>query len=403
MLKSHAVRVDGAGLIVSADDEVLAWLGLDRSAVVGHPFRSIFDVDLGGDDERLVLVAVRESVDGRRGERGQRRLEILLEASTGFTRARDESEVAELLSDVAKRSYAASHVSVHLLRDGKLSRAAGENPLEPFWPQDYQPTGGRTLLGREVLVVRTPAEARRYMPDLPIDEIYRAAGIHAALSSPILYGDEALGAMICFFDHPREFDDEAAPLATALTTQAAQALSRIRVDERTRRSAMMDAVTGLPGRRLFEYEIDRVLEDTEGALCVIFVDLDRFKKVNDELGHAVGDDVLRQVGRRLENVIRKPDAVGRFGGDEFVVVAAVDDMTGASALAHRILDALTQPYNGVPATFAIGASLGVVVVDGSHDLVADSLLRAADHEMYAAKAAGRGRVSITMLPAGQRR
>lgn len=228
-------------------------------------------------------------------------------------------------------------------------------------------------------------------------------GLASALSSPILYEGEALGAMICFFDHPREFDDEAVPLASALTTQAAQALSRIRLEETTRRAAMIDSVTGLPGRRLFEQEIERVLTETVGALCVIFVDLDRFKTVNDELGHAVGDEVLRQVGQRLESIVRRPDAVGRFGGDEFVIVAAIDDLAGARSLADRIKDTLTAPYDGVPQSASIGASVGVIVVDGSHDLVADQLIRAADHEMYSAKAAGRGRVSLSVWSTGTAR
>ncbi|MBN9605813.1 MAG: sensor domain-containing diguanylate cyclase [Actinomycetales bacterium] len=205
---------------------------------------------------------------------------------------------------------------------------------------------------------------------------------------------ETLGAMICYFDHPREFDQEAVPLAEALTNQAAQAVARVRLEETIRRAAMHDEVTGLPSRRLVEEDVTRTLLGRGSPLSVIFIDLDGFKNVNDLLGHAAGDALLREVGQRLRGAIREADVLGRFGGDEFIVVAAVDDSDHAAALADRVRREVSRPYPELPLGLSVTASVGVVTVGGGDAPVMDRLVRAADHAMYAAKMAGGDRVEV---------
>ena len=428
------VDVDEDGLVTGANRQLLEWADRELPDLVGHPLESVLEIRLpisgetrdipsdamlrtraGGlwpvaigsvDDGRRIVVFDLSpdssfgrtfQVGERRSRRGQERLEILLGASVAFAETRSEQAVAELLVDVTKRSFSASYVSVHLRRDGELTTVAGENPLLPHWPPGFQPTGVRTLLGGEVIVLRSPEDVAGYVPaDVPMVQVFQSAGIHAAIASPIIYKGNALGSMIVYFDHAREFDSEAVPLAEALSNQAAQALTRIDLEESQRRDAMLDAVTGLPGRRLFEDEIDRMIKSDPEALCVIFVDLDGFKRVNDELGHAAGDTLLRQVGSRLQAVVREPDVGGRFGGDEFIATAAVRDEEGAIALAERIRAALAEPYEAIPAHVPISASVGAVLVESADTpvLVVDQLIRAADHNMYDAKAAGGNRVEV---------
>jgi diguanylate cyclase (GGDEF)-like protein len=208
---------------------------------------------------------------------------------------------------------------------------------------------------------------------------------------------EALGAMVCYFDHPREFDEEAVPLAEALSNQAAQAIARIRLEETLRRAAMHDEVTGLPNRRLVEEDVTRTLLDEYTSLSVIFVDLDGFKAVNDRMGHAAGDALLREVGQRLRGVIRDSDVLGRFGGDEFIAVASVESEGDAAVLADRIRSCIAEPYSELPADLRITASVGVVTVGNDGAPVMDQLIRAADHAMYEAKMAGGDRVAVTDL------
>lgn len=428
------MKVGVDGLIVGVSANVLELVGRAREELVGSPLASLLEtrlrltgsatvpadaalrtrsgtkhpvvVGLLPEDGAIQSIAILDvspaspfergfATATARGSRGQERLQILLGASVGFAGAHDELAAADLLADVAKRAFRATHVSVHLRREGDLVRVAGVNPLAEHWPEGQQPAGNRTLLGGEVLVVRTPEEARYFMPDIPIDDMYRAAGIHAAIAAPIAYDGGPIGAFLCFFDHPREFDDEAVPLAEALADQAGQAITRIRLEQTLRRASMIDALTGLPSRRLFEDEAMLALSAETPAVCVLFIDLDGFKAVNDQLGHAAGDVLLGQVGERLQSMVREGDSIGRFGGDEFIAVAAVSDESQGRALAERIRAALARPFAGLPSGLSITASIGLVVADreSEADFTLEHLVRAADHAMYEAKAAGGNRVS----------
>jgi diguanylate cyclase (GGDEF)-like protein len=427
------VTIDRHALIVDVNALLLQWLAAERADVVGRPLETFLTVrmplsGMGGarptdatlhgqsgvvrpvvvgslsDDEsgsqQLAVydVSTRSAHNlGFRGaeaktERGRQRLQILLNASVGFGNVRSETDAAELLVDVAKRAFAASYVSVHV-RDGDgLVQLAGVNPLAAHWPPGFRPTGSTTLLGGEVIVVRTPDAADDYVSEVRMSDVYRAGGIEAVIASPIRSQGEGIGAMIVYFDHPREFDEEAVPLAEALSNQAAQAITRIRLVETLRRAAMHDEVTGLPNRRLVEEDVTRTLLDAYTALSVIFVALDGFKTVNDRMGHAAGDALLREVGHRLRGAIRESDVLGRFGGDEFIAVASVESDGDATVLADRIRRAIAEPYDDLPSDIAITASVGVVTVGNDGAPVMDQLVRAADHAMYEAKMAGGDRV-----------
>jgi diguanylate cyclase (GGDEF)-like protein len=127
----------------------------------------------------------------------------------------------------------------------------------------------------------------------------------------------------------------------------------------------------------------------------MFLDLDGFKPVNDRLGHQTGDEVLREVARRLRSVVRESDVIGRFGGDEFIVLCPETGDEQAELIAERLRDAVAQPMEWLPAGFAVSASVGVVVhASGEHRPTTDELLEIADSEMYRAKNSGRNRVSV---------
>ncbi len=160
--------------------------------------------------------------------------------------------------------------------------------------------------------------------------------------------------------------------------------------------AMHDEVTGLPNRRLF---MDRLrqsllrLHRRPGALAVLFVDLDRFKQVNDEFGHDQGDAVLVAVADRLRHVARTGDTVARLGGDEFVVLCEDVRPGVGGEVAARVQRALTAPYPIDGATAEIGASVGVAIAD---DAATDpsALLRSADAAMYRVKQSGGNGVCV---------
>ena len=159
------------------------------------------------------------------------------------------------------------------------------------------------------------------------------------------------------------------------------------------RLAHYDPLTDLPNRVLFQKSLSEALarRSRKGdQLAVHFIDLDRFKTVNDTLGHPLGDALLREAAERLRNCVRDGDTVARLGGDEFAVVqTGLSDMAGATRLAGRVVEAMAAPFELQGHQVVIGASVGVAAApsDGED---ADELLKKADMALYRAKADGRG-------------
>jgi diguanylate cyclase (GGDEF)-like protein/PAS domain S-box-containing protein len=162
------------------------------------------------------------------------------------------------------------------------------------------------------------------------------------------------------------------------------------------RQATHDPLTGLPNRRLLIEALIGALADLgrghrTGTVALMFIDLDRFKLVNDVLGHDAGDALLRTAASRLRNAVRAHDMVARFGGDEFVVLLQhVADRGELHDVAQRILDAIAAPIQVGGETADVGASVGIATAAGPDD-DPDALVRNADAAMYKAKEHGRGR------------
>jgi len=168
---------------------------------------------------------------------------------------------------------------------------------------------------------------------------------------------------------------------------------RKRAEAQIARLAHYDPLTELPNRVLFQKHLSEALARRVrkgDQLAVHFIDLDRFKTVNDTLGHPLGDALLRVAAERLRGCVREGDTVARLGGDEFAVVqTGLKDMTGATRLASRIVEAMSAPFDLQGHHVVIGASVGVAAApsDGED---ADELLKKADMALYRAKADGRG-------------
>src|SRR4051794_9761163 len=176
----------------------------------------------------------------------------------------------------------------------------------------------------------------------------------------------------------------------------ATAMGRLRGEERMRHDALHDPLTGLANRALCRERLIHALARTgrdHGAACVLFIDLDDFKAVNDLYGHAAGDALLIALARRLVATVRPADTVARLGGDEFVVVCEDIDQHTAIALGHRLAEAIHEPLDVDGIEHRLSASIGIALGDaGRRD--ADGLLADADAAAYRAKAEGRGRVEV---------
>lgn len=156
--------------------------------------------------------------------------------------------------------------------------------------------------------------------------------------------------------------------------------------------AMYDLLTGLPNRSLLHDRLQHEIglsKREHASFGVVLMDLDRFKEVNDTLGHGVGDEVLREVGRRLKEAIRAEDTVARLGGDEYVLLIHNLEPEDAALIANKIFAALNKPFHWQNQSIDLGASLGLSFYPSQCD-DAGGLLRCADIAMYVAKRSGQG-------------
>ncbi|EGV20215.1 bifunctional diguanylate cyclase/phosphodiesterase [Thiocapsa marina] len=190
-------------------------------------------------------------------------------------------------------------------------------------------------------------------------------------ATPIRVGDSATGVVVTFHD----------------------ITERKRSEEQILRLAYYDSLTGLPNRTLFKNQLAKRLTSVRRAdkgFALHFLDLDRFKEVNDTLGHPVGDLLLKEVAQRLSSLVRGMDTVARFGGDEFAVIQPdAQSISDAATLAAKIVEHLSRPYSIDGHAVTCGASVGVVFVP-KPDIDLETLLGRADVALYKAKNNGRG-------------
>jgi predicted signal transduction protein with EAL and GGDEF domain len=251
----------------------------------------------------------------------------------------------------------------------------------------------------------------------------RAAGIQTAFAFPVLVGTDVAAVLEFFSVELAEPDPALLALMAQVGTQLGRVVERRHNENRLRHDAMHDPLTGLPNRALFLDHLQRAVvhhkRHPEFMFAVLFIDIDRFKIINDSLGHGVGDQLIAQVGKRFVAVLRgddvlsrperaRPDSVrpgsaqasegdtlARIGGDEFTVfLDGIREVADTVRVAERILATLaTQPFVVVSQDIYVSASIGIAF-SGSGYESADDMLRDANLAMYRAKNAGKARYEI---------
>jgi len=205
------------------------------------------------------------------------------------------------------------------------------------------------------------------------------------------------GELTWFETTSRALREAGSAQVTEIVSVSRDISERKRVEEEIEHQAYHDALTGLPNRRLFRDRLTVALAHARRLklpLAVMFLDLDRFKYVNDTLGHSLGDELLKAVGTRLRMSLREEDSVARMGGDEFTVLLTnLGDPADAAKIAHKVLDIVAQPMHIEGHDLFITTSIGIACFpnDGEN---AEILLKNADHAMYRAKDAGRNSVQL---------
>ncbi|MCC7173929.1 MAG: EAL domain-containing protein [Bryobacterales bacterium] len=309
--------------------------------------------------------------------------------------------VLESICRLAERQTPGAHCGAVVWEDGRLRLGAASKLPAGFTDAFAAEAGAAAAAEWSELAVRGGTVYLERTSAAPL-AVQRALASNAGLAgcsvTPILSRDASpLAAFVVFREWGSgEFSAESPVLETARRL-AVVAIENRRMNDRLIHQALHDALTGLPNRLFFEERLARAVEEARRhnwLLAVLFIDLDRFKQINDTLGHSTGDLVLRQAAGRLAEAVRKNDCLARLGGDEFgLLLTELNDGNDARRVAQKLLAALSPPFQVASGEFFLSASIGISLHprDGQD---AATLQSNADAAMYLAKARGAGRVEF---------
>ena len=443
------LSTDVDGVIDVVNGTFLEWSGLAREEVVGIIFRDLLTrgsqlfyetryqpvLKLGGEVREVALeltradgsrmpilvnakvvggstrIAVFDSTERQGYERellaarrvaevSESRVRVLQDASTAFLAAETDESLADALLEIARDALIASDGAVVLHEETSTPRLlAGAKFTAPLWGLRGTRPDQAGPLYEEMMVVENMRDAEAMSSE--VADILRSIRMEAFTATPLMGTRGALGSLVLMFGRERSFDAASLDLHRALARQASLALGRLRLQAELERMALHDQLTGLANRNLLRERLTLALDraDSEGrAMSIIFLDLDGFKAINDGLGHRVGDVVLQIVAKRLAGVLREGDTVGRFGGDEFLIVCEQADAEAAMLVAKRVIATIAEPIAEMQGDQELSASVGIACfVPGNPPPTLDALVRAADAAMYSSKSAGLGRITTVAL------
>jgi diguanylate cyclase (GGDEF)-like protein/PAS domain S-box-containing protein len=449
------LAMDGDDVIVTVNETFLQWSGYSREQVIGARFLDLLVTSsklfyetrfqsvlrLGGEAREVALelaradgsrmpilinaklvafddgaasirVAIfdsterqdyeRELLNARRlAEISEVRVRTLQHASIAFLASDSEESLAGALVDISREAFAASDAAVVLYNEiGSLRVVAGEHLLKTLLALQAARTDESDLPSEDVVAIGSLREAHEISPE--IANILRSIRAEAVSVAPLIGGQGRLGAVALFYGRSRTFDEPTYELHRALARQASLVLDRIRLQGELEQMALHDQLTGLANRNLLRERLSHTIAYSDRSrrpMSLIFMDLDGFKAVNDELGHRVGDAVLQTVAARINSVVREADIVGRFGGDEFLIVCEDADQSAAMRVAERVVEVISKPMDEIDGGRQIRASIGVAVFHPGDRPVPtnDAIVRAADAAMYRSKNAGPGRITVVSV------
>jgi diguanylate cyclase (GGDEF)-like protein len=310
--------------------------------------------------------------------------------------ARGRGETADLLRALAimQDSIAAGIARIKSLMDQMAVTHAGEMAAQHAQMDaalSHMTQGLCLFDGQGRLLVANRRFAEMFAPPLPgqtSDEVLEAAGL-GMLADAARHG--AVETISCELPDGRGIAvSQSAVEGGGWVATYEDVSERRAAEQRLAEMARHDQLTGLPNRLLFAEHMRCLLHEngSEEGIALLCIDLDRFKSVNDTLGHPAGDALLRVVGQRLRGCTRASDMVVRLGGDEFAIIQQ-GQPEAATSLAQRVISTLAEPFDIDGHLISIGASVGIAVT-GEALCTAEALLKSADLALYRAKAEGRG-------------
>ncbi|HLV86898.1 MAG TPA: diguanylate cyclase [Candidatus Sulfotelmatobacter sp.] len=324
--------------------------------------------------------------------RRARQLEAINTIAQQSTAVMDLQDLLERVCSVIQRSFQVSHVSLCLREDGELVIRAHAGSLTPCLPpggrlpSQCEPWSKVLASGEAVIekdLTSAPAAVRLF------DQTA------SRMTIPMISFGQTLGVLTLHSSERNAFKDSEPGSLEAVADICASSIQNAHYVERIRQLSYLDGLTGIFNRRFFELRIGEEMERARRArsgMAMVMADIDQFKKLNDEFGHLLGDEVLRQVSSLFHQQLRKIDVVCRYGGEEFGILLANTNAQHAMGVADKLRRLVESwQFPGVPSTVTISAG---VAAFPDHGLTRDELVHAADMALYAAKQSGRNQVCL---------
>ncbi len=329
-------------------------------------------------------------------QRRATQLEAINAIARQSTAVLELNDLMEKVCQVIVESFDIDHVAILLKEDSKLVMRADVGRLTPVLPLGSALPSGGGLCGRALMTGKSVVEN-------DVSEVIGyVAGLKETASEmciPLISFGETLGVLALDSATPGAFRPEDEQTLQAVADMCATAIQNANYFERVRQMAYLDGLTGVFNRRFFEM---RIMQEIERAhrygleMSVVMMDIDHFKRINDEFGHLLGDEVLKQLSRLFQQHIRKPDVLCRYGGEEFALLLPETAGEKAVSVAEKLRQIVAgYPFPGIPrpVTFSAG-----VADFPRHGRTRDELVHAADTALYAAKEGGRDRVCAAPAP-----
>jgi diguanylate cyclase (GGDEF)-like protein len=324
-----------------------------------------------------------------------RQLEAINTIAQQSTAVMELEDLLARVCSVIQQAFQVSHVSLFLREEGDLVLRAHQGTLTPCVPP-----GGRFPASQEPWSRVIGTSGTLVEKDLTAapDSIRLFKESASRMSIPLISFGQTLGVLTLHSSQPHAFRESELQSLESVADICANSIQNAHYVDRVKQLAYLDGLTGIFNRRFFEL---RIMEEIERArrygtgMAVIMADIDQFKRLNDEFGHLLGDEVLRQVSSLLHQQLRKIDVVCRYGGEEFAILLTQTTAQQALAIAEKLRRLVEGwQFPGVPRTVTISAGIAAFP---THGKTRDEIIRAADNGLYAAKQAGRNRVCLTGL------
>ncbi|MGC1450266.1 MAG: sensor domain-containing diguanylate cyclase [Candidatus Sulfotelmatobacter sp.] len=326
-----------------------------------------------------------------------RQLEAINAIAQQSTAVMELEDLLARVCTVIQKAFQVSHVSLFLREEGDLVMRAHFGTLTPCTP-----AGGRFPAGQEPwsqVIATSGTVIEKDLSSMP-ESVRLFKESASRLSIPMISFGQTLGVLTLHSSLPNAFRENELQSLESVADICANSIQNAHYVERVKQLAYLDGLTGIFNRRFFEL---RIMEEIERArrfgtgMAVVMADIDGFKRLNDEFGHLLGDEVLRQVSSLFHQQLRKIDVVCRYGGEEFAILLTQTNAQQAILIAEKLRRSVENfQFPGVPRTVTISAG---VAAFPAHGKSRDEMIRAADNGLYAAKQAGRNRVCLTSLAA----